>query len=91
MSVLTLHVLFGRRKSRYEGEYFTPEALEIADDATMEENPDWIEIRKEHHYNSKQFEQLTIVPINIDSGRLNNALNTPTIGGDIIDVPPHTA
>ena len=39
---MILYVLFAQRKCRYEGEY-APETLEICDEFTMDENPEWME------------------------------------------------
>lgn len=42
---MKLYILFGQRKCTYDGQY-APEALAIADEWTMDENPDYIENEK---------------------------------------------
>jgi len=65
MGAYDLYVIFGQRKERFPGEY-APEALDVADWIAMEENPEWIQERLQHHKDTKEFESLEIVRIEVD-------------------------
>jgi hypothetical protein len=61
---MKLSILFGQRVGNYPGQ-FAPEAIRVADEYTMEENPEWIkdELRKAESWN--EYESLEIVTIDI--------------------------
>lgn len=61
---MNIYVLFGHRKEKYEGE-FAPEALAVASQFTMEENPEFMRCRVERHRDSKEFAGLEVVKIAI--------------------------
>ena len=60
----TLHILFAQRAERYPGEY-APEALEVADEYAMEENPEWMDERVASHRATGEFESLAVVPVSV--------------------------
>jgi hypothetical protein len=65
----TLFVLMGQRRQSYTGEYL-PEALEVCDGGTIEENPEWIKTKLEYHKNRKmmghlEFESVAIVQVQV--------------------------
>lgn len=70
---MKLYILFGQRKCRYDGQY-APEALAIADEWTMDENPDYIEDEKSKYESSKEFSSLVIIPIEVSSTDINKRL-----------------
>lgn len=79
-----VHVLFGQRKCRYDGEY-APEALEICDEYMADENPDWIAEKKMEYEKSNEFSSLAVVPIVIPYGILEKRLfpEVTPISGEI--------
>ena len=85
---MLLYVIFGQRRCRYEGEY-APEALEIVDEYTMEENPEWIETKKKEHAEDKSFSNVEIVTIDLGKGsldKISKILNQyPTVEGSVVN------
>lgn len=82
---MKLFIIFGQRRERYEGEH-APEALEITDEFTMDENPDWINEKLEEHQANKDFLSVKIIEVNIKNGvdRVRTALLAPpTLEGEI--------
>ena len=53
---MKLHIIFGQRKCLYIGEH-AAEALEIADEYTMDENPAWLAEKLAKHQKDKTFTQ----------------------------------
>lgn len=70
---MKLHILFGQRKCQYEGQY-APEALEIADQYTMDQNPSWLRSKKEHDYARGGFESLAIIVVKVPNHIIDYAL-----------------
>lgn len=61
---MKLHIIFGQRKCRYEGEY-APEALDIADEYTMDENPAWLEERLAEHRKDDSFQSVEVLVVRV--------------------------
>lgn len=61
---MKLHILFGHRKEDFPGEY-APEALEVADELTMDVNPTWMAEKVDKAKKDKTFASVVVVPIDI--------------------------
>ena len=61
---MILHVLFAQRKCTYEGEY-APEALEVCDEYTMDENPEWMEEKVDELLDSDEFSAIEVIDIDL--------------------------
>lgn len=57
-----LYVILGQRKEHYPGEY-APEALDVADEYTMGENPEWLLERLQDHRKVSGWEAVEVVRI----------------------------
>ena len=60
----------------YPGEH-GPEALEIADEYCVEENPEWIEGKLRQHRGDKSFESVQILRVNVSDAAIEAALFPP--------------
>ena len=60
-----LHVIFGQRKESYTGEY-APEALDIADEICMEENPAYLAEKLAEHQKDESFEAVEVIRLEVD-------------------------
>ena len=74
---MKLYVLFGQRICSYEGEY-APEALAIADEWCMDENPQYIENELDKYTKSKEFSSLKIIPIEVSLREIDERLSPPS-------------
>lgn len=82
---MKLYVLFGQRKCSYEGEY-APEALSIADEWTMDENPQYMGQELDKYIKSKEFTSLEIIPVEVSLQEIRERLLPPSpIKGTIIE------
>lgn len=70
---MKIHILFGHRKESYDGEH-APEALEVADEYTNEENPDWILCKAADAEKSQEWQTVKIVELEISQSALMSAL-----------------
>ena len=70
---MKLHTLIGQRKCSYPGEY-TPEALAVADENTMEANPEWMESEKKKYADSDEFSALIVIVIYVHDDFIDEAL-----------------
>ena len=70
---MILKVLFGQRIESYAGEYGS-EALEIIDEYTEEENPDFLTNKLKEYQKQDIFESLAIVVIEVDENKINSFL-----------------
>ena len=70
---MKLHIIFGQRKCSYEGEY-GPEALDVADEFTVEDNPDWLEKRLKEHRRDKSFESVAVLVVRVPGKAIDDAL-----------------
>lgn len=61
---MKIHVIFGQRKCRFEGQ-FAPEALECADEWTMEDNPSYLAGKLAEHQKEDDWQSLTVIVIEI--------------------------
>lgn len=84
---MKLSILFGQRSCSYEGE-LAPEAIRVADEWTMDDNPDWIQEQKAEAISWNEYESVGIVTIDIGpagqqaiSDRLNGT--GPAITGTV--------
>lgn len=59
-------ILVGQRKEDYEGQY-APEALEVVDGYTDDENPEWIANKLKQAQLDKSFESLKVIDVKVDS------------------------
>lgn len=70
---MKLHIIFGQRKCRYEGEY-APEALDIADEYTMDENPDWLAERLVKHRKDDSFQSVEVLIVRVPDKAIDDLL-----------------
>jgi hypothetical protein len=82
---MILNILFGQRKCRYSGE-FAPEALEVADEFTMEENPEWIKNLKDRKKESGVFESIEILVVRVDDKAIDKCLfpDQVIVNGEVV-------
>lgn len=74
---MKLHVIFGQRKCRYDGEY-APEALDVADEYTMDENPAWLEGRLKEHRKNDSFQSVDVLIVRVPRKAIDDALQPKT-------------
>ena len=67
---MKLSVLFGQRECSYDGE-FLPEALEIAGEEVIDDNPEWLEEQYDKYNNDGEFERVEWVDIHLDDKSTN--------------------
>ncbi len=81
---MKLHIIFGQRKCRYAGEY-APEALDIADEYTMEENPDWLSGKLKEHRDSGDFASVEVLIVRVPDKAVDDALapRAPEVDGSV--------
>lgn len=83
---MRVHILFGQRKERYAGEY-APEALVVADEFTMDENPEWMEEQVKEHEKNTDYVALRVFEIDLgpgSQGRIREQLiGTPKLTGRV--------
>ena len=76
-TLFTLHVLFAQRNGET-----SPEALAIADEVTMDLNPDFMAEKFENAKRSTEFTAVRVIPVDVNSEEICRILNhTPTIEG----------
>ena len=71
---MILKVLFGRRTGSYKDEY-APEALNISDEYTDDENPDFIADKLKEYQKQEIFDGLEIIEIEVDEDKIISILN----------------
>lgn len=62
---MDLYVVFAQRKCRYEGEY-APEALDIVDEYSWDENPDWLDERVQKAKENPDYVSVEVITIALD-------------------------
>ena len=70
---MKLHTLIGQRKCSYPGEY-APEALAVADENTMDVNPEWMESERKKYEDSGEFSSIAIIVIYVHDYFIDEAL-----------------
>lgn len=70
---MKLHVLFGQRIERYQGEYGL-EALVCATEADVDGNPDYLPEQVEKYRESKEFAALAIVGLEVNEAEIRKIL-----------------
>jgi hypothetical protein len=86
---MNLHILFGQRKQRYDGEY-APEALVCWTEHDIDENPAGFEdaceeARKEY---GPEFSAIRVIIVAVDNYKIDRLLNkAPTVEGEISEKP----
>lgn len=80
---MQLHVLFVQRACSYPGQY-APEAIEVCDENTMSDNPEWLntklaEARKNSEFTAAEIVVVTLTPDaeKLIHYRLNGSLEVP--------------
>jgi hypothetical protein len=79
---MELHILWGQRICDYDGQY-APEALEIADQLTMDDNPEWFSGKMDEYIRSNDFDSVQAMKIKIKDSDIDNCLYPQR---DIVDV-----
>lgn len=82
---MKLHVIFGQREERYEGQY-APESLDCWDEYSVEENPDGFEEAIKKHRDSKEFVRVEVVKINVNGKQIRDILNPQHVIAGTIEV-----
>lgn len=70
---MILYVLFGQRKCNYPGQY-APEALEVMDEFGYEENPQWLEEKKEKCKATGEFMAVEIIELAAPTSEIEQRL-----------------
>ena len=70
---MLVHLLVGHREESYPGQY-APEFLEVADEYTMEENPQWLQDKYDEYKKDTSFASLTIVTTTLKTDQIMAAL-----------------
>lgn len=70
---MKLYVIFAQRKQRYEGEYGL-EALTCMSEADNESNPDYLPEELEKHRNSKDFDAVEVVTLDLSEKTVREIL-----------------
>lgn len=79
----TFHVLVAQRLCRYDGEYL-PEALAVADQITMDENPSYMATEVKDAQNSLDFAALRVLKVQIPLAAVDQALElTVDVKGEV--------
>lgn len=71
---MKFHIILGQRKCRYEGEY-GPEALDIADEFVMSDNPEWFEKQLAKHKKNTDFEFVNTIIVSVPDKVIDEVLN----------------
>jgi len=80
---MKLYILFGQRECRYDGE-FAPEALEVVDEYTMDENPEWFKEKKKEYRSNSFFSSVKEIVVNVSEAEIDKILNGfPEVKGEI--------
>ena len=83
---MKFHILIGQRKCSYPGQY-APEALEVADEYTMDENPEWMGEKREEFGMTDEFDALTVMVVFVHDDFVTEALyppKQPAIDGEVV-------
>ena len=82
---MKIHVILAQRKCRYEGEY-APEALEVADEYAMDDNPDWFYNKLDEYRQDKSFQSVEAIIIKIPDNEIDAILKPKVleINGEIV-------
>lgn len=70
---MKLFVLFGQRKCDYPGQYAL-EALSCMDEVGQSDNPDYLEGEHARYEQSKEFERLAIIPLEVSEKDIRSVL-----------------
>lgn len=71
---MKLYVIFAQRKCSYEGQY-APEALEIADENTMSDNPTWLPKKLDSYRNLGEFLAVETIVVDVPYEPIRKALS----------------
>ncbi len=82
---MKLHILFGQRKCRYEGEH-APEALLCWDEYSVDENPagyeEELEETREEHLS--EMTSMRVIVVKVDGDQIAKLLNSdPVVAGEV--------
>lgn len=80
-----LHILFGQRMQRYDGEY-APEPLECWSEYEVDENPEGFQeaIKKHQAKLGNEFDKMQVFKVRVDQDFIDCFMNgTPSMDGDI--------
>lgn len=82
---MIIHILFGQRKEDYPEQY-APEALEVADEYAMQENPEWMQEKLAYYEGTKEFTALKVMEIEVKQGAVRSALlDPPRLESKLVD------
>lgn len=89
---MKLHVIFGQRIGRYEGQY-APEVIDCWDEYMVDENPEGFQ-QAIHNAQAKvpndrivdEFSCVRVIDIKIDGDKIERLMNqNPTVAGEIVE------
>jgi hypothetical protein len=84
---MKLHVLFGQRKQRYDGE-FAPEALDCWDECSIDQNPAGFEqsIAGAMATYTSEMSAMRVIVVEVDGDKIERLLNrAPAVAGTVED------
>lgn len=84
---MKFHTLVGQRKCRYPGQY-APEALAVADEDTMSDNPEWMRSEKKKYADSNEFDSIAVMVIYVHDDFVDEALypkTQPAVDGKVLN------
>ena len=70
---MRLYIIFGLRKESYEGQH-APEALEVMDEYSYEENAEWLNNKLSSYKAEDEFMNVEIVTVNISHDKLDKIM-----------------
>lgn len=82
---MKLHILFGQRKQRYDGEY-GPEVLDCWDEYSINENPDGYETAMAGAMAAQASEMsaMRVIVVEVDGDKIERLLNRePVVKGEV--------
>lgn len=83
---MKLHIIIGQRKCQYVGQY-APEALDIADENTMSDNPEWLESQLDGHRKTDEFSSLAVMVVQVRNADVDRLLapRNMVVEGKVVD------
>jgi hypothetical protein len=83
---MKLHLILGQRKCSYPGQY-APEALDVADENTMSDNPEWFSERLAMHKKEPDFTSIGVLLINVPDSAIQAALDpkVPEVDAQVVE------
>lgn len=82
---MILHVLIAQRKEDYPEQY-APEALEVADEYAMDENPEWMADKVKEFEATNEFIAVKVIELEVDQASLRSLLiDAPRLSARLVE------